>query len=190
MFRTFHGGWRKSIPIGCLCLSGTGGARLNLGPSEALHLRLICLHHWGSHCVRLGQRPEFSSSNLAVKVRAPVMVPRLRGSVTAPSQGSTWGRQSTAGSAGVGRAGRPPARRGVSGYWFEQALAWVSAILDFFFFFGKTKTANLTTPTASLLFVGGPRSSGGLPASCSWRQKFGAGFFVLRACWQWAVNVQ
>lgn len=36
---------RESIPIGCLCLFGAGGARLNLGPSEALHLRLISLHH-------------------------------------------------------------------------------------------------------------------------------------------------
>ena len=81
----------------------------------------------------LGQRPEFGSSNLAVKAWAPVMVPRLRGSVIARSQGSTRGRLSTAGSVGVGRAGRLPARSGVSGYWFEQALAWVSVILDFFF---------------------------------------------------------
>ena len=176
----FHGGWRKSIPIGCLCLSGTGGARLNLGPSEALHLRLICLHHWGSRCVRLGQRPEFGSSNLAVEVRARVVVPRLWGSVTGPSQGSAWGRRSTAGSAGVGRAG---VRLQEGGEWL---LIWTSARVGlcnswlFFFFFGKTKTANLMTPTASLLFVGGPGSSGGLPASCSWRQTFGAGFFVLR----------
>ena len=126
----------------------------------------------------LGQRPEFGSSNLAVRAWAPVMVPRLRGSVIARSQGSTRGRLSTAGSVGVGRAGRLPARSGVSGYWFEQALAWVSVILDFFFWKDKNRKPHNTYCISPV--CRGSRILGVLPASCSWRQKLGAGFFVLR----------
>ena len=119
MFRRFSGG-RRSVPTGRSCLFGAGGAHLNLGPSEALHLRLICLHHGGCRCVRWGQRPEFGSSYLAVKVRAPLMVPRPRRSVTVPSQGQHPRRAAP-------EAGSPqPALRVLAGRGIRlQEVGWV-----------------------------------------------------------------
>ena len=157
MFRRFSGG-RRSVPIGCSCLFGAGRAHLNLGPSGALHLRLIRLHHWGCRCVQWGQRPEFGSSYLAVKARAPLMVPRPRRSVTVLSQGQNPRRAVHSQLCGRWEGGASACKK-----WGEWLLIWTSPRMglcnSWLFFFGKTKTANLTTPTASLLFVGGPGSS-------------------------------